>query len=234
MNIVLKPEKIARFLLLLTAFFTLAHIAGQVAYLSNGPSLWLYLFDLDREQSIPRFFSVTLLLLCAGLIGIIVTVSRQNNLKDTYYWLGLGVVFLGFAIFKNNSFSVSPSVIIRSAFNISRIQLYALVYGFFLIVFPLIYLKFFFRLSTRMKVLLVSGAFFYIGGAVALDLVSAYLSHLFGQSSVFYLASATLEEVLEMVGIVVFVYTFLFYVSFELKTITIKGALQAENGCRGK
>ena len=77
--------------------------------------------------------------------------------------------------------------------------------------------------------LLVLGGFIYIFGKVGMDLLSAYLSHLYGQISMLYIASATLEGVLEMIGSIIFVKFFLVYISSELKTININSAQQTEN-----
>jgi len=53
----LKPWKVARFLFIIVVCFTLAHIAGQLAEIYLGRTFGLFLSELDREQSIPKFFS---------------------------------------------------------------------------------------------------------------------------------------------------------------------------------
>ena len=67
----------------------------------------------------------------------------------------------------------------------------------------------------------IGGAVF-IGGAFGLDLVVAYLGKSFDHQTLAYIGLSTLEEVLEMAGIIVFVYALLSYMSSELKWIRVR------------
>jgi len=66
------------------------------------------------------------------------------------------------------------------------------------------------------------GGFVFITGAFGLDLVVAYLGNSISHYSVAYISLATLEAVLEMAGVIVFVYALLLYMSSEFKWIRVK------------
>ena len=63
-------------------------------------------------------------------------------------------------------------------------------------------------------------------GAFGLDLVVAYVGNSCGHHTVAYIGLATVEEVLEMAGIIGFVYALLLYMSSELKWIRVRIAEQ--------
>lgn len=222
MDIELKPKKAARFLLVLAIGFTLAHIAGQLAEVHLGRTFGLFLFDLDREQSIPRFYSAVTLLLCSGLLLIIAVAKKRDDTRSFLYWLGLALIFLYFAIAENTAIHETVAAPIRSAINISKIQFYAWVYGISLIIFPAVYLRFLLSLPRRTMLLFAIGGSVFVAGAFGLDLVAAYLGNSSGHHTVAYIGFATAEEVLEMAGIIVFVYALLLYMSAELKWIRVR------------
>ncbi len=222
MDIELKPKKVARFLLVLVVGFTLAHIAGQLAEIHLGRTFGLFLFDPDREQSIPRFYSAVMLLLCSGLLLTIAVAKKEDNTRNFLCWLGLALIFLFLAITKNAAIHENLAAPIRSAFNMSKIQFYAWAYGIVVVIFPVVYLKFLLSLPRRTMLLLAIGGSAFVAGAFGLDLVVAYLGNSIGHHTVAYIGLATLEEVLEMAGIIVFVYALLSYMSSELKWIRVR------------
>lgn len=52
------------------------------------------LFDVDREQSVPTFFSACLLLTAAGLLALIAAGKRSRRARFAAHWKGLAVGFL--------------------------------------------------------------------------------------------------------------------------------------------
>ncbi len=103
MDIELEPKQVARFLLVLAAGLTLAHIAGQVTEIHMGRTFGLLLFDFDREPSIPRFYSAVMLLVCSGLLLTIAVAKKGDNAHSFPYWSGLALIFLCLAITKDTS-----------------------------------------------------------------------------------------------------------------------------------
>ncbi len=226
MDILLKPMKVARFLLVLAVGFTLAHIAGQLAEILLGRTFGLFIFGLDREQSIPRFYSAVMLLLCSGLLLTIAVAKKGDNTRSFLYWLGLALIFLFLSITQNTAIHEILAGPIRSVLHMSKIQFYAWAYGIVVVLFPVVYLKFFLSLPRRTMFLIFIGGSAFVMGAFGLDLVAAYLGHLLGLDTLVYIGLATLEEVLQMGGIIVFVYTLLLYMSSELKWIRVRIAEQ--------
>jgi hypothetical protein len=56
----------------------------------------------------------------------------------------------------------------------------------------------------------------YIGGAIGMEMLGGYLAYTTGMKSVSYLIVTTLEESLEMLGIVVFIHALISYIKTYL------------------
>ena len=222
MEIEIKPRKVVQFLLVLAVGFTLLNIAGQFTAIYLGHTIMFSLFNLEGEKSIPRFYSEGLLLLCSGLLLTIAVAKKGDNTHSFFYWLGLTFIFLFLAMIKNSAFHEILAVPMRSALNMSKLQFYAWLYGILLVIFSVVYLKFFLNLPRKTMLLFAIGGFVFITGAFGLDLVVAYLGNSISHYSVAYISLATLEAVLEMAGVIVFVYALLLYMSSEFKWIRVK------------
>ncbi len=174
-------------------------------------------FDFNIENSIPTFFSAIMLLVCCILLGIIaVRTKRQKKKRPSYIpWFGLSLIFSFLAIDEKTSLHERLTVPMRETFEATGFLHYAWVipYGFALLVFILAYTKFLLDLPKNTAILfLVSGLIFTIG-ALGLEMLGGNHAESFGESDLFYYTLYTYEELFEMLGIAVFTYTLLRYMT---------------------
>jgi hypothetical protein len=83
-------------LLAVTAFLGLASVAVAVSkhVFGHGDLLGIWrMFDMNQEANVPTWFSGTLLLACAAVLGLIWAASRQGRDADARYWAGLALLF---------------------------------------------------------------------------------------------------------------------------------------------
>lgn len=85
--------------------------------------------------------------------------------------------------------------------------------GICVAIFGLIYLRFWWSLPPLYRWLIFASAVLYIGGAAGLEMVSGVIVTRDGALSAAYLVSTTVEESLEMLGMILLVHTLLLYVS---------------------
>ena len=222
MDIDLKLRKVIRVLLVISVSFILLHVAGYFFEIHVGHTFGLFIFDPNREQSIPKFYSSVVLLMCSGLLSIIAAAKKGDILHSHLYLLGLAIIFFFFAIAKNSSIHEYLVAPIQTALNMSKFQIYVWLYGIMAVMFPVLYLKFFLSLPRKAKILLAVGGITFMIGAFGFDLVVAYAGRLIDHQSVTYLGLAALEDILEMGGIIIFVYGLLLYMSLELKWVRVK------------
>lgn len=229
MDIVLKPRSITKFFAFIFLLLTLAHIAVKSTsfLVGNRHVVGLFdlisLFDLDKEKNIPTFCSAAALVFCSTLLAII-ALARKKMGKDYFCWLGLAIIFLFLSIDEFAAIHERFVIPLQHALNTSGILYFAWVipYGLALIIFLLAYTKFIVRLPERTRFLFIIAGLIYIAGAFCFELIGGRYYEVHGESSITYFIMITIEECLEMTGIVTFIYTLTSYIDSQLKDIQLR------------
>ena len=215
---------------------------GAEGYLSV-----LRLFDVSVESSVPTWYSSVALLLCSVLLAVISLLKKNSGDRYVPHWSILSIVFLYMSVDevamihetlgKNiGNYLVAtyidflPKSFIKSFLTFSWIVPYSIL----VLIGLLAYLRFLSHLPRKtLLFFLVAGALFLVGALGMEILESQYIFSLkksrvavVGDKStwpvdflVWYAVSRSLEEGLEMLGIVVFIHALLSYVSSYIKTV---------------
>lgn len=175
------------------------------------------LFNANGEQTIPAWYSSSLLLVSASLFALVAAVMRGRRAAGAWHWWGLAAIFL--------FLSVDESVSIHERFNDLRDNLSvggALYFAWvvpaagMLLLFGLVYFRFWLGLPARTRWLLALSGALYVGGALALELVGAPIVERGEASSVAYLLVTAAEELFEMLGLAALLYTLLAHIRDHL------------------
>ena len=229
MNIDLTPRTILRNLSLFVIFLLFANITGLFAkqYFGNDYVYSLIrLFDFDAEHKIPTLYSSFALIVCSLLLCLIAIKHKQVG-SSYIYWMGLAVLFVFLSVDETASIHEGLTVPVRESLNTSTSgpfhSAWVIPYGIAPIVFAALYFRFLMRLPKRIKFLLIVSGVIFVSGAIGFEMLGGWQVELYGRSTLYYLTS-TCEELLEMCGVVVFIYTLLSYITneFNFLTVTIK------------
>ncbi|MFN7944215.1 MAG: hypothetical protein U0Z53_02465 [Blastocatellia bacterium] len=235
-------RQLTRCLLIVVAGLTLAGIAGEWAKYSLG-SEYLHAhhlfglvekFDLDGENNIPNWYQSSSLLFCAALLATICVLKRMSRARYVAHWGGLALIFLALSLDESASLHEMLVEPVRSVLHTDGFLRYAWVIPGLLFAagVGLAYLKFLAHLPfvTRLQFIL-AGAFF-ISGAVGMEMIGGRLRDLYGLQSVQYVAETIAEEVLEMTGILIFIYGLTAYLGALVQgvQVTVRGEHQAVPG----
>lgn len=190
---------------LVTALLVLANLAGLVVKFHLGePEAhgWVALFDLDGERNVPSFFSTGLIMLCSAAMALLAERDRPAN---RLAWQGLSLIFVFLAADELISLHERLIEPVRYGLHTSGLLYlgWLLPYGLAAAVVGLGYLRFLLRLpqGTRNGILVAATA--YLGGALVLEAVGgAYLETLHDIHNLPYELLTTLEETLEMGGMI--------------------------------
>ncbi|MCF6159068.1 MAG: hypothetical protein E3K32_10980 [wastewater metagenome] len=232
MDIVLPPKKIAKFFALVFILITLVHITVKSAsfFVGNRHIFGLFdlimLFDLDRERNIPTFFTTAALLTCSTLLAAITFAKRKTG-EGYLLWLSMAAIFLFLSIDEFAVLHERLVIPLQSAIQTSGIFYFAWVipYGIALLVFALIYLKFFLNLPRKTQILFATAGLIYITGAFGMELIGGRFYELHGEEAektIRYFIITTVEECMEMAGITVFIYALTSYIDVYIKNFQIK------------
>jgi hypothetical protein len=228
LEVSLSPRQTIRFLLLVVLGLILASMAIQfsVYYLPDFPGREFLsgLFYLDVEQSIPTIYSWSALLVCSMLLAIIAYAKKLAGEQYFNHWRTLAIIFLYLSL--DEAISIHEQIVepLRSAFNTSGFLYYAWVIpgAIFAVITLLAFLPFIAAFPAKIRRLFLTAGTVYVAGAIGMELVGGYWVELYSLQNVRYTLIATMEEFLEMLGIVIFIYTLLSYISCYMKGVSLR------------
>ncbi len=179
-------------------------------------------FDLNAANNIPTYVSSIMLLAASLLLGAIAYVVRQTKPQFALYWLGLFLLFAVMSVDEVASLHERLGLI-TGAFpdthGLPYVEWGTPVMGGGFVLFGLLYMPFFFRLSSRWKKLFAASGGVYMGGALGFELVGGTLIKALGEVTFAYELVSTVEESLEMAGVALFIYALLEYLRAHVAAV---------------
>ncbi len=177
------------------------------------------ILNVDNEQSIPAWFSSSLLLLCSVLLAAITIAVKESRGRYVLSWGALSIIFALLSVDETMAMHERLIGPLRSLLGIGGFFQYAWVIpaGAFVIVFALTYLRFLFDLPMGVRQLFVAAGVLYVSGALGLEMLGGYWAEIHGETNQSYHANltyhtlVTVEEFLEMTGAVLFLYALMRY-----------------------
>ncbi len=226
LKVYLYPQKTSRFLLLIVLGLVLANLIVQFSlyFLPDYPfkNSFIELFDIDGERNVAALYSSSALLFCSILLAIIALFKKGD--RYVYHWRVLSIIFLFLSL--DEAISIHEKMIpaLRSTLNAGGFLYYTWVIpgSIFVLVCLLGFWKFLTYLPTKIRRLFLIAGTLFVAGSIGIELVGGYYHDLYGQHNINYLFSTTMEESLEMLGIVVFIYALLLYMSSCIKTVNLQ------------
>ncbi|MEG3908876.1 hypothetical protein QT979_00750 [Microcoleus sp. w2-18bC1] len=221
-QIPLAPRAVTQFLLrvvtCLVVLSCLSHI--NLHFFPDSPfaAYFSKAFNVDYERNLPSFYSVLALLFSSLLLGVIAYAKNLDSCRYKYHWKILSFIFLYISIDEAAQFHEKLIDPMRSLLNATGILYFTWVvpFGCLVAIFLLSYSKFVFHLPVATRKLFVAASAIYIGGAMGVELLGGYLASTTGMQDLSYAIVVTLEESLEMVGIVVFIHALISYIKTYL------------------
>jgi hypothetical protein len=221
----LDPKWLAIVLTLPIPFLAFAHIAGLLTYNYFGIEnpVILKRFNLDVERSIPSLYTLVLWLLCIALLSFIAYYKKKDQ-EPYKYWLGMVVLFVFLSVDEFISIHETLSPYMYHMLNASGLLFYTWVVLYFvaLVILGLVYLRFMIGLPAKTRNLFIFALLLFVSGAIGVEMLEGRYVEMYGRTPFFYLFLITLEEILEMVGLVVFIYALGSYINSELGILQIR------------
>jgi hypothetical protein len=220
----IRPRTVGIILAIIGVYLAVQSIFGEYVQatllstkLDSIPAVMFDEFSVNAESTIPNWYSATILLIAGVLLGLIAASKYRSKAPYRSYWLVLSIIFVYLSIDEGAAIHEIFSDPIHNALHTGGFlefgwQLAAVP---FLIIFGLMYLRFLFHLPPRIRNLFILSGVIYVGGAFFGDAVQANQLALAGgeKLTMLYLTIGTVEELMEMLGIALFIYTLLSYMA---------------------
>lgn len=202
-------SRLAATIVLLTTFGVAAalHDAGYLALPSGG--VFSNLFNLNKENTVPSWFSSMLLLTVAYHAFLVSQLESVHVRRFRGLWQLFALLFLLLSLDEAAALHERlQSVLEAHGGSLARSIKFVWVIPALLVcaLLAVAYLRFVVALPARIRWLLVAAGAVYIGGAAGLELVGGAVYTHFG-NGIAYLLVSTLEEVMEMSGALLCLHT---------------------------
>jgi hypothetical protein len=221
------PRQVAVVLLWIVMVLSLLNgsLLGLHFYLGNSPLDGLVdYFDLDVEGNVPTLYSAVTTLACSALLALITHVNWNRPGGKRYHWLGLAVLFLFLGIDEGAAIHEELSDFLEQYMGAKGplFFLWVIPYGIATAVLALVYFRFVWGLSKATRRRFIAAGLLFVGGALGFDMLGGMAADRSGYDTVLYTVLYTIEELLEMLGIVLFIYALLSHLAEETGGLVLR------------
>ena len=228
----LSVSTVTRVLVATTVVLVLISYAGQLgvrAFDWHPERDIVSFFNVDRERNLPTSFQTLLFLSCALALAVITVLKRLAGNRWTAHWGLLAVIFafLGWdEITEVHERFIEP---MRRVFELEGIFFFGWIIpaGIALAIFAIVFLRYVLALPDQLRTRFVLAGIIFVTGALVLEAVGGwYYERIDQNADMLYVTVATIEETLEMVGLILFLHALLTYLSELLasRRIALGGA----------
>lgn len=171
LNIALNPKKIALSLAGIALCLAVFSIVGRIITDNSGSDETdlaynlAQVFNVNRENSLPAWFSAGLLLACSATLAVIAAAKRAARAPYARPWAGLALIFLYLSADEGAGIHEKLTQPLQTAFNTTHHLYFAWVLAAIplVIIFALAYLPFLLHLSRRVRTLVALAGVMYVG-----------------------------------------------------------------------
>ncbi|NNE61336.1 MAG: peptidase M48 Ste24p [Woeseia sp.] len=174
-------------------------------------------FDFDIEGNVPTLYSAVALLFCSSLLALITTVNWRRPDEWRFHWLGLTILFFLLAIDEGTAIHEEVGTFLEDYLEATGALyfLWVLPYGIATLVLGLTYLRFVLQLPPDTRMRFVLAGVIFLSGALGVEMLGAWEAGLHGTTTVTYCLLYSVEEMLEMLGVILFMYALLLHLAEE-------------------
>jgi len=226
MDIRVEPKKLATTLLWIIAVLTVIHsvVLFLYFYWEDDYVFGLVdLFDFDIEGNFPTFYSAFAMLLATGLLALITHANWKREGGHRFYWLSLTCIFLFLTFDEATAIHETIGSYFEDYLDASGFLYFMWVvpYGVAVMVLGVLFLKFVLSLPAQTRNLFIAAGAIFLSGAMGLEVFGAREADLNGTETITYCVLYTFEELLEMLGIVLFIYALASHLTAEVGPVRL-------------
>jgi hypothetical protein len=200
----------------------LGTVLAVLAMLSLGAAVYKYDIDpgphhtltrlvaLDAEGGLGAWYQSVTLLTCGVLCGLIAAIRHHARVPYVRHWASLAAIFAYLATDEASALHEETIVPLRDALHASGVLYNAWIVPALagLVALGLIYLRWLLHLPSWVRRRVVIGAVLYVAGGIGVEGIGGDYKFTQGGRDLTYALLTNLEEILESLGLLTFVYAF--------------------------
>lgn len=212
------PQKVTKVLSVVIAillFFNL--LEKKVIRLLNGLThlhLTPHYFALEQEGTFISLYSGLTLGFCALLLTLIANINKTIDSRFKSYWQALSYIFWYLALDELCGIHEILIPILKNFVHAKGFIYFpwVIVGAIAVIVFLIVFRDFIWNLPPQIRTLFSLAGAIYVGGALGMEIIDGYIGDVIGFDTKAFWIASTIEELLEMFGVVVFIQGLLSYI----------------------
>lgn len=211
LGVSLSSDTAIKWLAITCAVLLCIHCVLTVLHYSIMELPWLLreLFDVDEEESLPTWFSSSLLLITAIVLTFIYFLARQAKDPNAMYWLGLALGFFFMSADEIAGFHETLNSVTVFSWAIPGLVVVAIV--------GIAYLRFLISLPSDIAIRFLIAACVFVGGAVGVELATEPYLYNDELNTMAYNLWTPVEEGMEMGGVIFFLSTLFEYIKSRFR-----------------
>lgn len=224
-QISIHPQKVFRVLCAIIVFLVIMSTLMIAAFYFNrwpeGSPMYqaVKIFWLDTEANLPTLYQALTLLLSAFLLEVISLNAASTGKSYVFHWRLMAIIFFWFGVDEASHIHEVVQALFSQFFRDGILVkhympskiLFFIPAILIVVTFVITYIRFLLYLPKRTRwQFILSGAIF-VGGALGIEMVSQFFAAVHGKTNMVYGGLSSLEEIMEMVGIAIFIYALLEY-----------------------
>jgi hypothetical protein len=179
------------------------------------------MFNVDQEINIPTWFN-QFLFLYAALLAMIASFFASRSTLEKVYWRAVGTFCVLLSLDEVAGFHELLIDPLRGRYELTGIwyQSWTIV-GIILIgLASILFVRFFWELPRKVMVIMLLGAALHVTGSIGFEMIGGNHLSLYGYDN-FYIATATMEEYLEMMGVTIFLFGIMVHVRTRISMLDV-------------
>lgn len=215
--LVITPRKVFATLVLVSIALAAVSLFSQYLRFFHGIDSTFENFDLDAEANFPTYYSSLLLLFAASLLAVIARYQRLAGDRMSSRWRVLAAIFFVLSMDEVVGIHEESGRIVPQSGVLGGILYNAWVVptGIAVTIVGLYFFPFFRVLPNPHRVRFIASAFVYVGGALVTELAEGVVESRTGPGTWRFQLLATFQEMLEMVGVSLFIWTLLKFIEWR-------------------
>lgn len=221
-----RPIKVTRTLLVTIGILLSLSLCSQLVKYGTGHDQVFGIVPLlyvDYEANLPTWYSSIALLGASFVLCLIALSKRYQKDRFTFHWFFLSGLFFLLSIDEVATIHECAIEPMRKLIDARGVLHYAWVIpgGIFVLTVGALMLRFLIALPARTRNLFLTAGAVFVGGAIGVEMISAYHAFSHGEKNLLYSLIITFEEAMEMLGVIIFIHASLEYLCETVESFQI-------------
>lgn len=222
-----RPVTVTRTLLVIVGVLLSLSLCSQLVKYGTGHDTVFGIIPLlyvDYEANLPTWYSSIALLTASVVVCFIALSKRAQKDRYTFHWFFLSGLFFLLSLDEVATIHECAIEPMRKLIDASGVLHYAWVIpgGIFVLMVAGFMLRFLISLPARTRNLFMIAGAVFVGGAIGVEMISAFHAFSHGEKNLLYSLIITFEEAMEMLGVIIFIHANLEYLCEHVQSFQIE------------